>query len=586
MAIVKEPSLKDPIFLRKSGLKGAPLELFNAITKETPDVPSFRQGISFPKHIGEDKHAVIIGAGVAGLTAAYELLLHGSGYKVTILEAADRVGGRSLTLRPGESFTEVIDGKEYTQKCSFKKERGEPYPPYLNAGPGRIPSAHRNVLNLCKELDVELQVYIMQTRSNRLFTDQQLDGHKLHEAFNKQNRRIANDTQGFIAAYMYQFVDAISDLNQYQKREFKNLLVQFGDLQKDGLDPYRPNPYKNLYRGSTRSGYTILPGVHSPGDVVEPIPFERLLSSAFWTLSFYQPEDFLWQETSFQPVGGMDMIEKHLAKAVKKLGGNIVLNAPVKKIVPQKKEKEEYGIVYKKGKLEKRIHADVVISNMPIPFLEGVLEDVSGFSSDYQKALRNVFATKDFLQPTCKVGWQAKRKLWQDPLDPNEVPIFGGISYTSDEMVQMWYPSYNFHGDYGVLTGAYNYTKYATKWGKLLPKERLELARREAANLHGQEFADDLEHGLTIAWQNIPTQKGGWVSWRNVPDRENTYNALIKGDRNFYITGDQVSHLPGWKEGAVGSALNVFAQVTQIFGYHPPHVRQVPDTAALMHPGF
>jgi protoporphyrinogen oxidase len=44
-----------------------------------------------------NKHAVIIGAGPAGLTAAYELLKN-SDYKVTILEETDRIGGISCTV--------------------------------------------------------------------------------------------------------------------------------------------------------------------------------------------------------------------------------------------------------------------------------------------------------------------------------------------------------------------------------------------------------------------------------------------------------------------------------------------------------
>ncbi len=44
------------------------------------------------------KNVIIIGAGPAGLTAAYELLKK-DGYKVTILEASDRIGGISQTVR-------------------------------------------------------------------------------------------------------------------------------------------------------------------------------------------------------------------------------------------------------------------------------------------------------------------------------------------------------------------------------------------------------------------------------------------------------------------------------------------------------
>ena len=45
----------------------------------------------------EAKHIVIIGAGPAGLTAAIELLK--KGHTVTVLEATDRIGGISQTVR-------------------------------------------------------------------------------------------------------------------------------------------------------------------------------------------------------------------------------------------------------------------------------------------------------------------------------------------------------------------------------------------------------------------------------------------------------------------------------------------------------
>ena len=44
------------------------------------------------------KKVVIIGAGPAGLTAAYELLKQKEKYDVTILEASNQVGGISKTI--------------------------------------------------------------------------------------------------------------------------------------------------------------------------------------------------------------------------------------------------------------------------------------------------------------------------------------------------------------------------------------------------------------------------------------------------------------------------------------------------------
>ena len=45
------------------------------------------------------QNVAIIGAGPAGLTAAYELLGSGEGYAVTVLEESQALGGISRTVR-------------------------------------------------------------------------------------------------------------------------------------------------------------------------------------------------------------------------------------------------------------------------------------------------------------------------------------------------------------------------------------------------------------------------------------------------------------------------------------------------------
>ncbi|MBO4292154.1 MAG: FAD-dependent oxidoreductase, partial [Lachnospiraceae bacterium] len=53
------------------------------------------------------KKIVIIGAGPAGITAAYELLRDSEKYEVIILEASDQVGGISRTVRHGENRIDI-----------------------------------------------------------------------------------------------------------------------------------------------------------------------------------------------------------------------------------------------------------------------------------------------------------------------------------------------------------------------------------------------------------------------------------------------------------------------------------------------
>src|SRR5882757_6898128 len=88
---------------------------------------------------------LILGAGLAGMTAALEL--REAGYQVQILEFNSRAGGRNWTLRGGDSFTELGGFK---QTCEF--EQGL----YLNPGPWRIPYHHRALLDYCRRLGVAL----------------------------------------------------------------------------------------------------------------------------------------------------------------------------------------------------------------------------------------------------------------------------------------------------------------------------------------------------------------------------------------------------------------------------------------------
>jgi monoamine oxidase len=91
---------------------------------------------------------VVLGAGVAGLTAAYEL--EKAGYAVTILEARDRIGGRSWTVRGG---TSVVDTRGNVQTATFADGR------WFNPGPARIPP-HHTTLAYCRELGVPVEVFV------------------------------------------------------------------------------------------------------------------------------------------------------------------------------------------------------------------------------------------------------------------------------------------------------------------------------------------------------------------------------------------------------------------------------------------
>src|ERR1700732_3095291 len=100
---------------------------------------------------GDPKGAsvLILGAGLAGMTAALEL--RKAGYQVRILEFNGRAGGRNWTLRGGDSYTELGGIR---QTCGFEQDL------YINPGPWRIPYHHRAILDYCKRLGVTLEPFV------------------------------------------------------------------------------------------------------------------------------------------------------------------------------------------------------------------------------------------------------------------------------------------------------------------------------------------------------------------------------------------------------------------------------------------
>lgn len=543
------------------------LHLFGEERAHAQDLSSGPGMLKVPEGHGGGRKVVILGAGVSGLTTAFELLRPGSGYQVTVLEANAKVGGRSLTLRPGDVLRE--DGWP-PQRCTFQSEPGEPFAPYLNAGPGRIPSAHIHLLHYCKQLAVELEVYVMQSRSNLVFQE---------GSFGDQtqvDRHLASDVRGYISECLYKVVDGC--VPEAQRDALRSLLATFGMLDDHGRYVVTEDG-KRVYAnfgladgGMARPGYRKLPGVEE-GVPVEPLDFGEILESKFWEgTRFYQPQDFPWQPTLFQPVGGMDRIVQAFNREVTRRGGTVLLEAVVRHIG---KRDGKFVVRYDTPSGPREEIADVCVSNIPIPLLQPSL-DLSIFNDAYRESLQAVFGSEGFLAPTCKVGWQAERKLWQSHTEKRVVPIFGGISWTSHSMTQLWYPSEQYHARLGVLTGAYNFGDNAIEYGDHPPEWRLREAREGAAQLAGVEFAQGLGHGISIAWQNMRYERGGWANWTVVPDGVEHYNTLLKGDNDFFICGDQLSVLPGWQEGAVASALHVLRKVIDDTYRHVP-IRRVPD---------
>lgn len=538
-------------FLEAAGLTGGAAALLEAATAldmfGRPEAwagpPPLRQGS------GNGQTVVILGAGVGGLTACYELSK--AGYQCVILEAQRRSGGRSLTVRNGDTVTERNSrGELVEQVCRFDEGL------YLNMGPGRLPYHHRRALHYCRELGVALEPYIMHTTANLFQSD------SAFASGPRTARQIGNDTRGRLSELLATALrngDLDGELSPPERDALADLLRFFGNVDADGR-----------YRGSTRAGCAPgTPSVYEDCLPLPPIPLSDLLSARFWQHMFYQPDDYEWQPTLFQPIGGMDkIVQGFLAKLPTVTGRPIAEVIRYEHVVTEIRMRADgVEVTYRDAAgASGGMKADYCVCNIPLPILNGL---DNNFSGDFRRAV----AALEF-GPAFKVGWQANQRFWEE-----KYQIYGGISYINHPITQMWYPSNDYFTAKGTMTGAYAYDDQARMFGELEPAQRLRIAKQGGARLHA-EFLDDAivptRLGMSIAWQNVPFQAGGWPEWTDTPEQRVAYSRILspEGGR-FFIVGDQASKLPGWQEGAMESAQHV---VEQIAGLRTTEIRPVEHT--------
>ena len=462
-----------------------------------------------PSGSGKGRSVVILGAGVSGMTAAYELSK--AGYRCIILEATGRAGGRSLTARAGDVLEE--DGSR--QRVAF--DAGDHL--YANLGPARIPYHHDALLGYCKEFGVALEVFTNDNRAAFFHNRERFGGKPV------TGRRVRSDVRGYIAELLAKAVNRKAldkELTKEEKERVLAMLTEFGGLKPD-----------HLYKGSKRGGYRggrVNAGV-TAGEVNDPLDFSELLRSEFWEYKLHF-SDFLDQNpTLLQPVGGMDAIVKAFEKRV---GALIRYRSVVTEI---RKTPKGVRVVYRRssGNARKALEADFAICSIPAPVLKDIPSD---FAPRTQKALESI----KFV-PAVKIGFQARRRFWEE-----DHAIYGGISWTDLDVTQIWYPAYGYHRRKGIVMGAYVWNeKPCLRYTAMTPPERLRASLAEGGQVH-PGYEKEMENGVSRAWLKVPFQMGGW------PEADEAPAQIRKPDGAVYFVGDQATALPGWQEGAVLAA--------------------------------
>ncbi len=469
---------------------------------------------------------LILGAGLAGMCAAYEL--RKAGYKVQILEYNDRAGGRNWSLYGGDRYTELGGA---TQDVQFDKGL------YLNPGPWRLPHHHYAMMHYCKVLGIALEPFVQVNYAAYVHSTKAFGGKPV------PYRQIEADFNGYVAELLSKSVRQ-NALDQAVTAEDKEILLgamrQWGALDKN-------YEYKKGLISSDRRGFASDPGggLTSVPTPSEPLAMTDLMRSGLW-FAIGAGHGYEVQNMVFQPVGGMGVIGKAFGR---ELADVIQYNAKVIDIRQDAKGVTATYIDSRTGGPPRQATGDWCVNTIPASILGQIPMNVGAPMKSAIDCLSYAASVK--------VGLQFKRRFWEE-----DDHIYGGMSYTDQPNSIIGYPSTDYHKPGGgVVLGAYAFGNHAYEYTAMSPQERVAKTVEYGANVHPQ-YRQEFQNGVAVAWHRVPWTLGCAGAWTEDLRAEH-YDNLCAIDGRIVLAGEHASRIPAWQEGAVLSALDAIRRLHQ-----------------------
>lgn len=448
---------------------------------------------------GPRKRVVVIGAGLAGLVAAYEL--KGQGHDVIVLEAQNRVGGRVFTCR---DFAPAV---------------------HAEFGAMRIPACHELTLKYCRLFGLTMQPFVM--GNPRGLVHVRGERMTMEEAQRSPERLpfdLAPHERGRTADQLW--ADAIADIKALLQRDgpagWEQIRAQY--------DQYSLYEFLRLKKFSPAAieCYAVMNFV------------EADMNNAVMEIL---REDLEGAYVDMQTIaGGMDRLP---AAFYRQLQQEVRFGADVHAI-----EQSDTAVTvhYKTEAGRFSASGDYCVCAIPFPCLR-TIELTRPFSPGKMRAIRQLN-----YHASTKVLFQVRRRFWE-----TADGIVGGATVTDLPIRRINYPPASNETERGVLLASYTWGQDALQWGAMDAETRLEEALDDVARIHPQ-IREEYETGTSYAWYGDRWARGAFALF--TPDQQTDLQAsIVATEGRVHFAGEHCSLYHAWIQGALESGIRAAREI-------------------------
>jgi monoamine oxidase len=442
---------------------------------------------------GPGKRVIVIGAGIAGLVAAFELARQG--HDPLVLEAQHRVGGRVYTLR---DFAPGL---------------------YAEAGAMRIPRVHDLTLAYCRLFGLRLRPFVMGNPKSLVY----IGGQRMTAA----EAAADPDRLGFEVAE-HERGRSYSDLWEEATRDLRDAVARDEEAAWDEIvrqyDQYSLREFL-VARGFSEGAiemYGVMNFVESDMNNAVVEELREDLGRAF--------------EDMQEIVGGMDLLPRAFYAQIP---DRIRFGAEVHAI-----DQDPDGVTVhfktEAGRYSER--GDYAIVAIPFSVLRQI-EVLRPFSHEKQKAIRQLNYSA-----STKILFQVRERIWEQ-----DDGILGGATVTDLPIRRMNYPTPDPTTKRGVLLASYTWSQDAARWGAMDDETRLEEALDDVAKIH-PGIREVYEVGASHAWYDDRYANGAFALF--APEQQTQLQAAITGpEGRIHFAGEHCSLYHAWIQGALESGI-------------------------------